>query len=267
MNIKNYTLANKEAWNEVMPKHQLVKKTELDSLFAQPGFIIQDDKIVLDIFNNLPIKGKDVIHLCCNNGIELLSIKNMGANRCVGIDISDLAIREATERADLNDIECEFSCFDVYDIPDQYFNSFDVVHITAGCIGWMPDIDLFFRICSKLLRNEGFFFIHEMHPFAELLPFDNSIIENRLQIVDKYFHDEPIVENASLDYIGGEQYEAKTQYWFVHTISSLVMALNNNHFKIQKFIESPVDISAGHKKIEELNAGIPLSMIIIAQKI
>lgn len=266
MNIKDFTKANKAAWNEVMPKHQKAQKAALDTLFAQPDYIVQTDKDILRIFDQINIQGKDVIHLCCNNGVELLSIKHMGARRCVGVDISECAIEEATERAKMNNIDCEFICSDVYEIPDDYYHSFDVVHITAGCVGWMPDIKLFFNVCSKLLRAGGYFLIHEIHPFSEMLPFDNNELENRLQLVDKYFHDSPIVENGGLDYIGGEEYEGTTQYWFVHTISELLMALSQNQFTLIEFIESASDISAGHRKIEQLDAKIPLSMIILGQK-
>lgn len=79
--------------------------------------------------------------------------------------------------------------------------------------------------------------IHEIHPFSEMLPFDNNDIEN-----------------SSLDYAGGKDYIAKTQYWFVHTISSLVMALINNGLTIEYFSEYCKDLSAGHKKQEELDA-------------
>jgi len=265
MELKEYTRANREAWNEVMPKHQKVNKVDLDTFFARPGFVIQTDKDVLRMFDKISMKGKDVIHLCCNNGVELMSIKNMGANRCVGVDISDAAISEASERSKKCNIDCEFIRSDVYELPEHLYNSFDVVQITSGCIGWMPDINLFFNTCRKVLRPEGFFLINEIHPFSELLPFDNSEVENRLQIVDKYFHDGPIIENTSLDYMGGEQYDAKTQYWFVHTISDLVMALNRNGFRIMDFIESTCDVSAGHRKIEQLNAQIPLSMVILSE--
>ena len=249
-----------------MPRHQAAAKKDLDNAFAKPGFIIQKDRQLIDLLSRIDMKGKDVIHLCCNNGIELLSIKNMGANRCVGVDISDLAIEEASNRAAESKIGCEYICSDVYEIPEEYYHSFDVVHITAGCIGWMPDLGRFFGICNKLLRGNGFFLIHEIHPFSEMLPFDTSEIENRLQIVDKYFHAGPIVENDGLDYVGKTSYEAKTTYWFVHTISEIVLALVKNNFTIKEFIESPKDVSAGHGKIESLKAEIPLSMLILGEK-
>jgi hypothetical protein len=36
--IKYYTNQNREAWNEVMPKHQAASKERLDQLFCQPGY-------------------------------------------------------------------------------------------------------------------------------------------------------------------------------------------------------------------------------------
>ncbi|WP_372997500.1 class I SAM-dependent methyltransferase [Lutispora sp.] len=263
---KYYTNQNREAWNEAMPKHQAASKEELDQLFSTPGYICQKDKNLLQVLERIDVQGKDVIHLCCNNGVELLSIKNMGANRCVGIDICDEAIEEAQERAKKFNIDCEFIRSDVYDISEELYNSFDIVHITAGCIGWIPDPGGFFKIISDLLRVNGIVLIHEIHPFSEMLPFDDNNIEDRLKIIEPYFRDEPIVENCSLDYVGGTDYAAKTHYWFVHTVSTLIMALVNNDLRIEYFSEYAKDISAGHKKQEELNAQIPLSYILIGKK-
>lgn len=264
--IKFYTNQNKEAWDEVIPMHQAASKEKLDLLFSNPSYIYQNDEQLLEILKEVNVKGKDVIQLCCNNGTELLSLKNMGANRCVGVDISVMAITEAQERATRHGIDCQFICSDVYDIPEEYFNSFDIAYFTAGSIGWLPDINKVFEIVFNLLKEKGKVLIHEIHPFSEMLPFDNNDLENRLQIIEPYFRSKAIVENGSLDYVGGTEYVAKTQYWFVHTISSLIMALVNNGLKINFFAEYPKDISAGHKKIEELKEGVPLSYILLGEK-
>jgi len=76
--IKFFTSQNREAWNEVMPKHQVAAKERLDQLFSSPGYVCIDDENFLQVLKRINVKGKDIIHLCCNNGIELLSIKNMG---------------------------------------------------------------------------------------------------------------------------------------------------------------------------------------------
>jgi Methyltransferase domain. len=264
--IKFYTHQNREAWNEVMPKHQAAAKGKLDQWFSSPGYVCIEDENFLQVLGEIGVEGKDIIHLCCNNGIELLSLKNMGANRCVGIDICDEAIAEAQERAAKCNINCEFIRSDVYDIPEELYHSFDIVQLTAGCIGWIPDLKEFFKIIFHLLRTNGVVLIHEIHPFSEMLPFDHNDIENRLQIIEPYFRDEAIAENSSLDYVGGTDYTAKTQYWFVHTISALIMALINNGLRIKYFSEHTEDRSAGHKKQEELNAKIPLSYILVGEK-
>jgi hypothetical protein len=44
------------------------------------------------------------------------------------------------------------------------------------------------------------------------------------------------------------------------------MGLVNNGFKIEYFSEHTQDISAVHKKQEQLNAKIPLSYILIGRK-
>jgi ubiquinone/menaquinone biosynthesis C-methylase UbiE len=264
--ITEITAANREAWDQVAPLHKKASQERLDEMFSKENFIIQNDPKLIEMMENIPIKGKDIIHLCCNNGIELLSLKNMGAKRCVGIDISELAIEEGVRRSEKFKIDCEFHCSDIYELPDEYNHSFDIVHITCGALGWLPDLNLFFKICNNLLRKNGRVLIHELHPFSEMLPLDNSETDNRLQIVNSYFFSEPIIETGSLDYIGNTEYESKPQYWFVHTLSSIIMGLSNNNFQINSFIESQNDISMSHEKISELKAGVPLSMIILAGK-
>ncbi len=39
-----------------------------------------------------------------------------------------------------------------------------VVHISAGGIGWLPDLNRFYQVVSGLLREGGLLLMHEMHP-------------------------------------------------------------------------------------------------------
>ena len=120
-NIKDYTEANRETWNEAMPKHQAAAKKELNKCFPQPDYIVHEERELLSTLNKMDINDKDVIHLCRNNGTELLSLKNMGAGRCVGIDISDEAVIGANERARKCNIDCQFIRSDVYDISKAFY--------------------------------------------------------------------------------------------------------------------------------------------------
>ena len=264
--LKKYTHANREAWNEVMPRHQEAARAKWDDAFLQPGFTCMDE-VELSLLRKMGIRDKAVAHLCCNNGVELLSLKNLGAGLCVGFDISDAAIQEARERAQHCRIDCQFVRTDVYEIKAEYENRFEVVYISAGGLGWIPDLKLFFAKAAALLQENGRVFIHEIHPFSEMLPFDDSKEADPLRIVDSYFQEEPIVEYGGLDYVGGSKYvSSKPQYWFVHTVSDILMGLVENGISPEHFSEYEMDVSAGHKRVEQAHAGIPLSYVLIGRK-
>lgn len=264
--FKKYTEANREAWNEAMPRHQKAAREKWDIAFMQPGFVCTGD-VELDLLRRMGIKDKAVAHLCCNNGIELLSLKNLGANECVGFDISDVAIQKALERAKRCQIDCQYVRADVYEIGPEYGNRFDVVYLSAGGLGWMPDLGLFFAKAAALLRKNGQIFIHEIHPFSEMMPFDDTKDADLLRIVEPYFKVEPYIDYGGLDYVGGSQYTStRPQYWFVHKLSDILMGMIENQISIEHFSEYETDISAGHKRIEQARAGIPLSYILIGRK-
>jgi SAM-dependent methyltransferase len=264
--LKQYTESNRAAWNEVMPLHQRASGKLLDDLFSQPGYVHMDETAI-DLLQSIGLKRRAVAHLCCNNGSELMSLKNLGAVECVGFDISDQAIQEASLRAAKNRIDCHFIRSDVYEIDVAFEHRFDMVYISAGCLGWMPDLDKFFAKAASLLRPAGLVFIHEIHPFSEMLPFDDDKKPFNLSIVDPYFKKEPYIEQGGLDYIGHAEYDSSTtRYWFVHNLSEILMGLIKNHLQIEHFYEYEKDISAGHSRIEEAGAGIPLSYILIGRR-
>lgn len=264
--LKQYTEANREAWNEVMPRHQAAARAKWDAAFEKPGFVCLDD-VETEHLKRMGIAGKDVAHVCCNNGIELLSLKNLGANACVGFDISDAAIEEARDRAARCGIDCRYVRTDVYEIGPEYEGRFDVVYISVGALCWMPDLKLFFARAAALLRENGRVFIHEAHPFSEMLPFDGDANADVLRIVEPYFKSEPYVDYGDLDYVGGSKYSSdKPQYCFVHTISDILMGLIENGMSIEHFSEHEADISAVHRRVEQARAGVPLSCIVIARK-
>jgi SAM-dependent methyltransferase len=264
--LKKYTESNKDAWNEVMPLHQKAAKERWDNAFMQPGFMCLDEN-ELNLLTRIAIQGKSIAHLCCNNGIELLSIKNLGANECVGFDISNLAIQEAQERAKRSSIDCHYVRSDVYEIGPEYEDRFDVVYFSSGGLGWLPDLKLLFGKVAQMLRKDGVLFIYDIHPFSEMLPFDDYEGDDVLRVIEPYFKAEPYVEYGGLDYVGGTEYDSKKpQYWFIHKLSDIQMAMIENQIAIEYFAEYETDISGVHQRIEQAKAGIPLSYILIGRK-
>lgn len=248
-----------------MPHHQKANGSKWDDAFSKPGFIAITG-VELEQLKSLSVSGKNVAHLCCNNGVELMSLKNMGAGRCVGFDISDAAIEEASARASKFAISCEFTQSDVYDIPEQYNDAFDIVYVSIGCFGWLPDLKQFSRKAASLLGDCGVIFIHEQHPFTEMLPTDDIEDADPLKIIEPYFRPEPYEESDGIDYVGNTTYESKTNYWFVWTLSDIFMGLIESGMRIAHFSEYPADISTIHRRNQEAGVKIPLSYILIAER-
>jgi len=93
MDIRKYTSANRDAWNEVAPIHQNARKEDYEELFRKKDYSTLDDIITSKLIE----VELEVAQLCCNNGREVLSLINMGAQYGAGFDISDEAIKEANE--------------------------------------------------------------------------------------------------------------------------------------------------------------------------
>jgi ubiquinone/menaquinone biosynthesis C-methylase UbiE len=263
--LKKYTQANRLAWNEAMPLHQKANRNKWDDAFSVPGFVAMTG-VELEWLKSIEVSGKNITHLCCNNGIELMSLKNLGARECVGFDISDLAIKEATDRAQKFRISCQFVQSDIYDIPEKYHGVFDIVYISVGTFGWLPDVKQFFKKAASVLSDSGTLFIHEMHPYAEMLPSDDRKDADPLRIIEPYFRKEPYKDQTGIDYIGKTTYKSQRQYWFVWTLSDILMGLVENGMKIVHFSEHKEDISAIHRRNQDAGMDIPLSYILISEK-
>jgi ubiquinone/menaquinone biosynthesis C-methylase UbiE len=195
-----------------------------------------------------------------------MSLKNLGAGECVGFDISDVAIKEATDRARKFGISCQFVQSDIYDIPEKYHGAFDIVYISVGTLGWIPDLKQFFKKAVSLLGDSGALFIHEMHPLAEMLPSDDMKDTDPLKIIEPYFREEPYKDRSGIDYIGKTTYTSKAQYWFVWTLSDILTGLVENGMKLVHFSEHKEDISTIHRRNQDAGMDIPLSYILIAEK-
>ncbi len=98
MNRKSFTDANREAWDQAAALHRSQNMESLLAGFRRPGHSCLDE-IETERLQALGVAGKDVAQLCCNNGRELLSVKNMGAGRCVGFDAAKGFIEQARELA------------------------------------------------------------------------------------------------------------------------------------------------------------------------
>ena len=129
MDTKQITEANRAAWEQAAPLHRSQNMERLKQDFSGRGFSCLND-VETKFLQGLGVAGKDVAHLCCNNGQELLSVKNLGAGRCVGFDGAEGFLAQGRELAEAGDIDCEFVCTDIYKIDPAFDASFDLVTVT-----------------------------------------------------------------------------------------------------------------------------------------
>jgi len=267
MDFKKFTNMNREAWNEAMPYHRRGRKINLEEAFKDPNYIVLDP-IEQEKLLKIGLEGKKVVHLCCNNGIELISIVRLGANRGVGYDISDEAIREANIFSKIARVNCKFFQSDVYDLDSNNTGTFDLLYISVGALSWLPDIPRFFEIAASMLKPNGFIFIYEIHPYTDILGVegeDGYQQDHPLNPMYSYFKEEPWIDTDGIDYIGGVKYESKPMVEFSHTISSILNSLIKAGIEIREFNEYSHDISTNFKDIEG-DKMIPLSYILIGKK-
>jgi SAM-dependent methyltransferase len=261
--MSDYSEANRSAWNETAPHHAAADFQRLLDGFQQPGFS------VLDAFETgylvqIGVAGKDVAQLSCNNGRELLSIKNMGAGRCVGFDISDAFIEQAQKLVEVSGLPCEFVRTDVYEISSDYDSSFDLVYITVGALGWLHDLGGFFEIVKRLLRPGGWLLIYEMHPILDM--FEQGT-PGPLDLVHSYFRTEPYVDDDGLDYLGNTEYKGPVSYWFHHKMSDIIQNCIDRSLTIRSFTEYDHDISAAFAYLAKEAVRPPLTYVLLAQKV
>lgn len=222
------------------------------------------DHVATKFLKDLDVAGKDVAQVCCNNACELLSIKNMGAARCVGFDGAQGFLDQGRELAVAAGQELELVCCDATAIPASYYGCFDIVYISVGVLGWMPDLAVFFTELENLLRPGGALLIYEHHPVLMMVKPGPTGEEIEWEL--SYFTTEPYVETGGLDYYGGSSYEAKPVTSFSHKLSDIIMAGVETGLSLSHFQEWPHHISRAWWNVEQSNLGLPMCYTMVLNK-
>src|SRR3972149_12175089 len=79
--------ANRLSWNEATKAHNSHKVDQAAFFHAGGNKLFPEETELLG-----DVSGKSVLHLQCNAGQDTLSIKQLGAEKVTGVDISDEAI-------------------------------------------------------------------------------------------------------------------------------------------------------------------------------
>ncbi|MBA2745726.1 MAG: methyltransferase domain-containing protein [Flavisolibacter sp.] len=262
--LLSYFEANKKLWNQKTPVHK-------DSDFYDvPSFLDGKSSLNAVELNELgDIKGKKILHLQCHFGMDSLSLARMGAS-VTGVDFSDAAINEARALNEKLGLDVQFICANIYDLPSELNDQFDIVFTSYGVIGWLPDLDKWASVINAFLKPGGFFYMVEFHPVVWM--FDDEFIEI------KYYYDnrELIVIDAEGTYAdNGAPIKAKEYSWN-HSISEVLNALIHAGLKLEHFNEysySPyacfknlVKGDDGNYRVKGMEGKIPMIYSLRASK-
>jgi ubiquinone/menaquinone biosynthesis C-methylase UbiE len=260
MQARDYIEANRRMWNEAADIHAQGYVAELLDRVEAIDFSTFDD-VEKRVFARIGLKGKAVIQLGCNNGRELISVKKAGAGSCVGVDVSDNSIAQGRELASRGGVDVDFVRSSVYDIPRDFDGQFDLVYVSSGVLGWLPDLDVFFGIVSRLLRSDGQLFIYEIHPILNMFDADKGLVVDA-----SYFQSEPFMDGEGPDYFDPTQVVKAVSYWFSHTLADVIGGCLKHRLSLTHFEEYGHDLSVVYAAFEHLAKKPPLSYSLVARK-
>ena len=265
MDKDDISKANREARNEVAPIHGRIHYDRLLKGFSTPGYsCIGGIKQQAMLAHGL--SGKAVFQPCCNNGRDLLSIKNLGAKRCFGFDLADEFIKQGKQLARAGNIECELIQADVYHLGHEYDCQFDIAYITAGTLRCLSDITAFFAVILRLMKPGAWLFMQEMHPILDMYSMEPSKKPGSSPR-HSYFMKNAYQSTRGLDYYSAKSYRAKPCYRFHHKLSDIIVAVLTNGLLIETFEERDNDTSGGTFAIlQRKDIRLPLSYTLTANR-
>lgn len=261
---KNYIEINRESWNNRTDAHL---ESDFYDLKGFKNGNTSLNSIELELLGD--VKGKSILHLQCHFGQDSISLSRLGA-KVTGVDLSDKAIDSAKKLAVETDVDTNFICSDIYDLPNHLDEEFDIVFTSYGTIGWLPDLDKWAKVISTFLKSGGKFLFVEFHPVIWM--FD----DNFEKINYRYFNSGAIVETESGTYADKNADITQDNVMWNHGFSEVLNSLIANGLEINSLDEydySPyncfnktVEIAPKKYRIEHLGDKIPMVYSVMAAK-
>ncbi len=219
--------ANKHAWGQVSEEHYYAFKRR---------FLAGEHRFNPYIEQELGLlHGKDVIHLQCNTGADTILLAQK-ANSAVGVDLVPDNIRYATLlAADLGVANARFIESDIMDFMDKHDEKYDVVFVSEGAVCWLPDLVRWAKTIRHLLRDGGFFYMFDSHPFFMMLD-ETKLAHGEYDVKYPYFGKAPDVDDSIGGYASERKYGVEAYSW-QHTVGDYLNALAGAGMHVEFFHE------------------------------
>lgn len=232
--MRDEVKGNRELWDALTPVHVKSKFYDLEG-FKQGRCSLNP----LEVEEVGDVRGKNLLHLQCHFGMDTLSWARRGA-KVTGMDFSLPSIEKAKALAAELNLDANFICSDLYDLPEQLKETFDIVFTTGGVLCWLPDLAAWGRVIAKMLKPGGLFYLREFHPFQYCLDDREGVSEARVHY--PYFHDgEPLrfPGGEDSDYADPETVVNKDSHEWPYALSNVITALLEAGLTLETFREFP----------------------------
>ena len=223
------TRANQKGWDALAHTHY--KTYHIDTLLS--GKPLLNDLIRSEVGD---VHGKSLIHLLCHIGSDTLSWALLGA-QVTGVDISPVSLQYARELAQKMGIRAEFIESDIMETAKRVKSKHDIVFSSTGVLCWIPNIRAYARTVRQLLKDDGFFYLMDGHPFRHV--FLDSRGEFGATLQGNYFRKEPWQYEQMGDYTDPELKVPVRNYEWDWTLGEVVTAFCEAGMRIVFLHEFP----------------------------
>ena len=200
---------NRAAWNEMAGIHYDHPDYRTKEFIAGASKLMKLEREALG-----DVRGKQLLHLMCQFGLDTLSWAREGAV-VTGVDISDESIRRAEQLKREAKLEGTFIRSDILDLIGVIDRKFDFVFQSYGTYMWLSDLGRWGKVVGHYLKPGGVFFIADTHP-ARSMFYDPPI---------SYFATAPDRATGVPDYCDREYRIKNELVEWQHPLSEIINAL------------------------------------------
>lgn len=226
--------ANRRNWNERAGIHRRSRTYNVQAYLDDPNHLSSVVRFDQPYLGDLT--GLTVVHLQCHIGTDTLSLARLGAD-VTGLDLSDASIAEARRLFADTGTDGRFEIASVDDAVEVLGDAYDLVYTGVGALNWLPDIDRWASIVSRLLKPGGRLYLREDHPMLWTL--DDEMTDGTLQVRYPYFETaEPIAFDDAGTYTDSDSEISSTRtYAWNHGIGEILTALLDHGLTLTTFRE------------------------------
>jgi SAM-dependent methyltransferase len=247
--MKKMTTANRKAWDGLAETHY--RNYHIHRLLdGQP---LLNDVIRAEVGD---VQGRSLVHVLCHIGTDTLSWALLGA-RVTGIDISPESLKYAHLLAERMGIDARFIESDILDVPETVSETFEIAFSSTGVLCWLPDIRSFARAIRGLLREGGFYYLLDGHPFRNMLIADDGTSSpDRIQ--GSYFRKKVWRYDNLGDYTDPNLLIPTESYEWDWTLGEIITAFCEAGFRIDFLHEFPQYFYNGYTPYDVANHKVEL---------